>query len=263
MATSGPSASVPLHSHVTNSSTTLGFKKGMAIASINVNSLLRHIDEIRLLVKDLGIHILAVNETKIDDNIDDDLVSIEGYLIKRSNRNGGGVAVYVKDMTFDKITVRADLPLSNLEGLCIEVKPVKATPFLVMSWYRPPDASFEIFRQLEECLQVLDKENRDIILLGDTNCDFLPIISDTEDICTPENLPPHSKNLLEIYNRFGLEQLIKRSTRETLTTATLIDHIATTNRAFIVESGVYKTTICDHYLVYCVKRFRDTAKKQH
>ena len=112
---------------MTNSSTTLGFKKGMTIASINVNSLLRHIDEIRLLVKDLGIHILAVNETKIDDRIDDNLVNIEGYSIKRSdrNRNGGGVALYVKDKSFDKITARADLPISNLEGLCIEVKPVK------------------------------------------------------------------------------------------------------------------------------------------
>ena len=58
---------------------------------------------------------------------------------------------------------------------------MKAAPFLVMSWYRPPDASVEIFRHLEECLQVLDKENRDIILLGDTNCDFLPIVSGAED----------------------------------------------------------------------------------
>ena len=147
---------------------------------------------------------------------------------------------------------RTDLPLSNLEGICIEV-----------SWYRPPDALVEIFRQLEECLQVLDKENRDIILVGDTNCDFLPIVSGAEDTCTPEKLPLHSKNLLDIYDRFGLKQLIKRRTRETLKTATLIDIIATTNKAFIVESGVYETTISDHYLVYCVKRFRDTAKKQH
>ena len=91
----------------------------MPIASINVNSLLRHIDLIRLLINDLGIHILAVNETKIDDKVDNNLVSIEGYSIKRSdrNRNGGGVALYVKDASFDKVTVRTDLPLSNLEGI--------------------------------------------------------------------------------------------------------------------------------------------------
>ena len=52
------------------------------IASVNVNSLLLHIDEIRTLVKDLGIHILAINETKLDENINDDLVSIEGYTFR-------------------------------------------------------------------------------------------------------------------------------------------------------------------------------------
>ena len=38
----------------------------MVVASFNVNSLMLHIDEIRLLIKELGIHILAINETKID-----------------------------------------------------------------------------------------------------------------------------------------------------------------------------------------------------
>ena len=46
----------------------LGHKKGMVIASFIVNSLLLHIDEIRTLLKDLGIHILAINETKLDEN---------------------------------------------------------------------------------------------------------------------------------------------------------------------------------------------------
>ena len=67
-----------------------------------------------------------INETKIDKNVHDDLVSIDGYTIKRCdcNRNGGGVAVYIKDTLFDKCTVRNDLPKSMLEALCIEIKPV-------------------------------------------------------------------------------------------------------------------------------------------
>ena len=82
-----------------------------------------HIDEICLLIKELGIHILAINETKIDKNVHDDLVSIDGYTIKRGDRNrfGGGVAVYIKDTIFDKCTVRVDLPQYTLEALCIEV----------------------------------------------------------------------------------------------------------------------------------------------
>ena len=46
----------------------IGYKKGMAIASQNVNGLRSHLDEVRLLTNNLGIHILALNETKLDPN---------------------------------------------------------------------------------------------------------------------------------------------------------------------------------------------------
>ena len=69
---------------------TLGHRKGITIASLNVNSLLLHIDEIRMLVNELGIHILAINETKLDNSIDDSLVSIAGYTMKRCDRDRTG-----------------------------------------------------------------------------------------------------------------------------------------------------------------------------
>ena len=49
-----------------------------------------------------------------------------------------------KTLQFTKIykfTVREDVPKSFLELLCIEIKPVLAAPFLVMAWYRPPNAT--------------------------------------------------------------------------------------------------------------------------
>ena len=100
------------------------------VASLNVNSLLLHIDEIRATVKELGIHILAINETKLDGHIADELVDIDGFSIKRCdrNRNGGGVAIYVKDNLFDKCSVREDVPVSSLEAVCIECKPVRSAP---------------------------------------------------------------------------------------------------------------------------------------
>ena len=36
----------------------LGFKKGLAIASLNTNGLRSHLDEVQLLIRDLGIQIL-------------------------------------------------------------------------------------------------------------------------------------------------------------------------------------------------------------
>ena len=129
----------------------LGHRKGMVIASVNVNSLLLHIDEIRTLVKDLGIHILAINETKLDENIHDDLVSIEAYTMRRCdcNRHGGGLAIYIRDSIYDKCKLRNDIPVSSLETICVEIKPVRAAPFFILAWYRPPDASPDTSNEIE------------------------------------------------------------------------------------------------------------------
>ena len=138
----------------------------------------------------------------------DDLVSIDGYTIKRCDRshNGGGVEVYIKDTLFDKCTVHDDLPKSTLEALCIEVKPVRSALFVILTWYRPRNEALDNFRLLEESLQFLDKEGKEIILVGDTNCDLLPKSSDTDHNCLNTDLLSHSNRLTEIYKRFGFHQ---------------------------------------------------------
>ena len=102
------------------------------IASLNVNGLRSHLDEVRLLVKDLGIHILALNEAKLDSSIPKELTEISGFQQKRRDRsrNGGGVSLYVKD-TF-KMAARDDVPADGLELLCIEISPPKVNPSLLL-----------------------------------------------------------------------------------------------------------------------------------
>ena len=77
------------------------------------------------------------------------------------------------------------------------------------------------------------------------------------------NLSPHSNRLLDIYNLFGLQQLIETATRETASSSTLIDHVAINNKSNIVISGVHPLGLSDHYLVYCIRKFRGSSKKQH
>ena len=50
----------------------------MVVASINVNSLPRHLDDIKLQLKEQGIHILALNETKINQNYSSELRKLRG-----------------------------------------------------------------------------------------------------------------------------------------------------------------------------------------
>ena len=221
-----------------------------------LNSLPAHKDEVETLLKDQGIHILALNETKVDDNIPRDLLPIDGYRFVRHDRNrdGGGVGFYISNTIV--ADVREDLPYFSLEARCIEDKPVKAKSFFVVTWYRPPSDHVDTFDRLDQFVRVLDAEDKEIILLGDTNCN-VGAPQDDHDI------PPCTKRIVEFYDTFGLQQLISEPTRETASSSTIIDHIATNDPRNVVESGVQQTCISDHYVVYVVRKYFGSLKPQH
>ncbi|MEN8446458.1 MAG: endonuclease/exonuclease/phosphatase family protein, partial [Cyanobacteria bacterium J06555_13] len=226
----------------------------MAIASLNVNGLRSHLDEVKLLLKDLGIHILALNETKLPHNYPKDLTCLSGYQQERLDRTsgGGGVSIYIRESINYKS--RTDIPADDLEIICIEVEPPKSKSFLVLAWYRPPNDPVASFIKLEKVLSFLDKENKEIILLGDTNCDL------TQK--PPEQTRYNdSKHMLDLYELFSFKQLIEEPTRVTSTTSTLIDHIATTCARNIVRSGVHEISMSDHFMVCfnCPVKFSNTV----
>ena len=96
--------------------------KGFKIASLNINSLLKHIDELRVLLAISSLDILAINESKIDDSIPDNEINIVGYIMVRNDRNryGGGVVLYIRDTI--SFSERKDLVPEPLEMICIEVR---------------------------------------------------------------------------------------------------------------------------------------------
>ena len=224
----------------------------MVIGSINVNSLLLHIDEVRELIKDKGFHILAVNETKLDSTIADSLLGVDGYAMHKQDRDrhGGGVAVYVRDSL--KHHRRRDISEEGLEFISIEVKPTKTLPFLVAAWYRTPSDPIESFTKLEGILEFFDHENKETILLGDTNCDMYLLENSPENSTNNVHAAVH---MASIYDTFGLTQLIQDPTRETLDTATLIDHVASTHPENITESEVLKVALSDRYAIYCIRKY--------
>ena len=71
------------------------------MASLNINSLLAHIDELRVFMSNSKIDILSINETKLDSTIKDSEVYLPGFEITRKDRkvngrNGGGICMYVR-----------------------------------------------------------------------------------------------------------------------------------------------------------------------
>ena len=81
-------------------------------------------------MRDEPFDILTLNETRLDNSILDCEVQIPGYDIIRSdrNRNGGGVAMYIR--TVIPYIIRKDLSQDTLELLSIEVKKPKSKPLL-------------------------------------------------------------------------------------------------------------------------------------
>ena len=59
------------------------FGRGFVMVSLDINSLLAHIDDLRIFVTDSKIDILAINETKLDSSIGDSEISLPGFEVVR------------------------------------------------------------------------------------------------------------------------------------------------------------------------------------
>ena len=117
---------------------------------------------------------MCLNETKLDLSISDSLVNVDNYRIIRNDRDrhGGGVAVYVHESISYKI--RSDLMMpDNLEVVTLQTTNSKFKPFIVTSIYRPPGKPVSYFNDTEALLASLDSDNKEAIIMEDTNCDFL------------------------------------------------------------------------------------------
>ena len=132
--------------------------RGFKIASINLASLYKHIDQ-------LGIYIYCQ-----ESSIQNGEVSISGYTLERKdrNRNGRGVAFYIKDSILNYMRL-TDLPDDNMELISMQVSKPKAKPFTVCTWYRPPRSTTEMMNRFEDAMQKLDSY-LEVDIIGDLNC---------------------------------------------------------------------------------------------
>ena len=190
------------------------------MAYLNINSLVSHIDDLRLFMSQFkDIDILAIHETKVDATIKDGEVHLPGYDVVRKNRdsNGRDGGGYVRSNI--NFQLRADLSPNNLECLTVEISKPRSKPFLVSTWYRPPQSSPDLFSTFERIIDKIDAENLELYLMGDLNCNLLS-----------EVVSNNSSHLLNIIDIYGLTQLITEPTRDTQYSSTLID-LCLTNSA--------------------------------
>ena len=225
--------------------------RGFKMAFVNITSLTKYIDELRILMIDKIPDVLAINETHLDSSIPDKTVKIQGYEIIRCDRkrDGGGVALYIRSNINFKD--RQDL-VNELEAVCVDIHKPNSKPFTIITCYRPPDSienkvprdsRNNLFNLMETVLSKIDNEGNDIIWLGDLNCDYRANCPDLNTKIL--------KSLSEVYQ---LEQLIDDYTHITPTSRSLIDIILCNNSKRIRASGVTNISFNYHSLIYAIRK---------
>ena len=200
-------------------------------------------DKSNLLFTHHKIDFLSLSETFLCSLTDN--AEIGGYTFESKNRdkgNGGGVVAYIRDGI--PYTRREDLECEDLELKWIEISFKDAKRFLVGVLYRPPDSSKHLnknfLKKFDNTLTAANMENKEIIILGDMNCNY-DHINDHRDI----------KQLLL---NFGFRQLINKPTRTTENTSTLIDVILTNSPDKIVHNDVILCHLSDHDMIGAIRK---------
>ena len=161
-----------------------------------------------------------------------------------NGRNGGGVCFYVQSNLNYK--TREDLSTENLEWLTLEITRPRSRPFLVATWYRPPDSPVSLLNEFGKLVNKVDAGNWEFFLLGDIKVDLMA-----------DKTSANAVKLKYIFDIYGLDQLITEPTRIALSSCSLIDLCITNTPTKVAKSGVVHIAISDHALIYM------TYKVQH
>ena len=130
-------------------------------------------------------HIMAINETKLDDTFGSAELSISNYyeiIRKDRTRYGGGVALYIHNsMSYKFLNY---IIVREIEALPVDID---GKSISVVTWYRPI-GPVETFDHVETNKSQIDSDNKECIITADTNCNLLSEI--------PDNSTKHLTKLL-------------------------------------------------------------------
>ena len=149
------------------------------IMHLNVRGLINKQDPLLRLITTLGgknkVSMVSLNETWLcNDTISKVDIAGYNYVGKcREGRKGGGIGVLLSDeIRYRELNDK--LPkLPTIEYICIEVL-MKRKAIIVVSLYRPPNQlASESISDIKKLLELLEKENKELILCSDHNLDLL------------------------------------------------------------------------------------------
>ena len=230
--------------------------KGLKIVSLNVRSLYTNLNELYARFKDFDI--LCFCETWLNDRINDQMISMEGFTIFRLDREkgdirskkgkpkrGGGLIIYVKNelSQYTAIMENTTSISYNIEKLCIRINKPNVREKIILNVYRLPNGNVaEGVKEMENAANLIQNHSSgELVILGDFNVNY--------------NLRHTSpfKLIKDFERNCNLTQLIKTSTRQGKNSNTCIDLIFT-NMDHVISAGVLDVAISDHLPVFMIKK---------
>ena len=223
-------------------------KSQYSILSVNIRSLTKNIEDLKVTVKKLNTNIIACQEIW---NPHNGFVKIEGYkeiLKPRQNgKRGGGLGLYIKtDLNYKNLEKLNELNIEKIEVQGIVITSTKGETQII-NIYRPPDTDIKTsMKELNEVFKLADKKT---IIIGDLNI----------DLSKCNNISRTYENELQKHN---LIQKVNSYTRITHNTASIIDHTVT-NIAKLTTM-VTHFMISDHLaVVSCWGNFKGEKKQKN
>ena len=220
--------------------------KNPFLCYLNINSLRYKITNLRYILKQTGIEIVAVSETKLSEEFPYSQFFIDEYTFpayrRDRNKHGGGLIVFTKK---DLITKRKkEFESTDLAVICLELT-ISKRKWIIFSVYRPPGSGnlANFFSELNKCVDMATRKYENIVIMGDIN------------IVTDNDKAAGLNKMSEFCDIFDLENLIRGNTCVTVGHASSIDVILSNKKRSFKNSGTVATGVSDfHKMVLTTMR---------
>ena len=222
-------------------------QNGFSIIHFNCRSMNANFSKLENCLHSIGhkFDVIAISETWLDKNSSSH--TLEGYEFRhqnRSNKNGGGVALYIsKCLNFEVVKAATTSIDDTLECLTVEIILKNNKNIIVSCIYRQPGSSIDVCIETINKLFVTLSKRKLVYLCGDFNINLI-------------NLEFHkgTRDFIEMLYSLGMYPLIDRPSRIAYGSATLIDNIFTNEMQHDHFSGLLIEDISDHLPVFSIRK---------
>ena len=234
--------------------------KGLKFVHLNVRSIWKKLEQLRLLLPSDTIDVFSISETWLKTSMNSSFLNIQGYTLFRLDRDpvstgkktGGGLITYISDKYKNGLKELDHLHTSNsdLEAQWVRINRDLAKDIVVCNLYRPPTGNVDkAIKTLNKNLCDNSVKNAEVFILGDWNVNYVNKLSNDY------------KKLSFFEKSNQLTQIISSATRVTQKSKSLLDLIMTSSHN-ISTSGTLDVFISDHQPIFAVmKKKRESRPK--